>query len=137
MARAIQRRDVDARRAHHARATRAAAPAWTTTAKDGDAKRAVVFTCSYSAPDYQLVNNAAYPTIIDDYRATFAKLHTLPCDVLLAAHGWDFGLDEKRKRVGTLPNPFVDPAGCKAYFDKSEQTIEAMIREQQSAAKKP
>jgi metallo-beta-lactamase class B len=84
-----------------------------------------------------LVGNPAYPDIIADYRKTFAKLHTLPCDVLLAAHGWDFDLEGKMKRAGATPNPFVDSAACKEYIDTSEKAIEAKIREQQAAAKKP
>ncbi|HEY4131767.1 MAG TPA: subclass B3 metallo-beta-lactamase, partial [Gemmatimonadaceae bacterium] len=110
---------------------------WTTTATEGGVKRSVVFTCSYSAPDYQLVNNAAYPNIIADYRKTFGILHTLPCDVLLAPHGSQFKLLDKMKRAGETPNPFVSAAECKAYFDASEKAIEAKISEQQAKAKKP
>jgi metallo-beta-lactamase class B len=116
---------------------------WTTTANDDGAKKAVVFTCSYSAPGYTLVNNAAYPTIVDDFRHTFATMRTLPCDVLLAPHGSAFHLKDKMARAGTTPNPFVDPAECKSYIDASEKAIEAQVTKQRNAqqaaspAKKP
>ena len=110
---------------------------WTTTANDGGAKRAVVFTCSYSAPGYKLVNNPAYPNIVEDFRKTFAALKALPCDVLLAPHGGQFKLLKKMKRAGASPNPFVDSVECKAYFDESERAIEAIVRQQQASTEKP
>jgi metallo-beta-lactamase class B len=110
---------------------------WTTTATDAGAKRAVVFTCSYSAPGYKLVNNPTYPNIIDDYRKTFGVLRALPCDVLLAPHGSQFELLNKMKRAGATPNPFVDASECKAYMEASAKAIEARVSEQQQAAKKP
>lgn len=64
---------------------------------------------------------ASYPSINDDFRRTFATLHALPCDVFLFSHGGFFDLPGKRARqTPGAPNPFVDPAGCRAYLDKGE-----------------
>jgi len=57
----------------------------------------VVIPCSISAPGYQLIGNTAYPEILDDYERSFARLLTLPCDIYLALHSWDFDLHKKLK----------------------------------------
>lgn len=64
---------------------------------------------------------ASYPGIADDFRRTFATLHALPCDLFLSSHGGFIDLAGKRARMTPgAPNPFVDPAGCRAYLDKGE-----------------
>ena len=71
--------------------------------------REVVFVGSPSVPgEYRLTNNPRYPNAIADYRATFAKLKTLGCDVFLGSHGQFFGLADMIARK----KPF---AGCDAY----------------------
>lgn len=106
---------------------------WTTTVDDAGVKRDVVFACSFSAPGYQLVENKKYPTIREDFQRSFAIMRSLPCDVLLAPHGSIFHLKEKIARLGTTPNPFVDPAECKAYVDESEKAFDAKVLEQRHA----
>jgi metallo-beta-lactamase class B len=58
----------------------------------------------------------------------------LPCDIFLASHASFYnGLEkEERLRKGANPNPFIDPAGYKAYLDRSEQAF----RERLAAEKK-
>jgi hypothetical protein len=62
-----------------------------------------------------------YPSIADDYARSFKVLRTLPVDVFLGAHGSFYGLQAKyaKLQVGGA-NPFVDPAGFKAYLDGKE-----------------
>jgi metallo-beta-lactamase class B len=99
----------------------------------------VVFVCSVTFPGYQLVNNEAYPRIVDDYRATFRRLAAMPADVFLAAHGSFFGLVQKRAALGRNPetNPFVDPQGYRDHVERSRQRFEQQLAEQSNTAQPP
>ena len=80
---------------------------------------------------YKLVDNAAYPTIAQDYESTFRTLNSLPCDVFLGAHGGYFGMEAKfaRMKAGAA-NPFVDPEGYKSYVAEREQTFRKELAKQ-------
>jgi len=71
-----------------------------------------------------LVGNKNYPQITDDYVKTFKVLNSLPVDLFLGAHGAYFGLKAKYEKMkGGGPNPFIDPAGYKAYVSEREATF--------------
>jgi metallo-beta-lactamase class B len=112
---------------------------WTTTVREGDRERGVVFICSASTSGYRLAGNEKYPDIAADYRRTFGILRSLRCDVFLGAHGVFFSLEEKIRRLEQQPaeNPFVDPDGCRAYIDHAERTFETRLREQADTAERP
>jgi metallo-beta-lactamase class B len=77
---------------------------------------AVIIGSPYVNPGYILVGNQSYPRIAEDYEKTFSVLLNLPVDLFLGAHGSYFGLKEKRERMKPgSPNPFIDPAGYRAY----------------------
>lgn len=89
---------------------------WTMRVRDGSRTLDAVIVGSPNVnPGYQLVGNAKYPTIADDFRKTFAVLESLHCDLFLGAHGAYYNLEEKYARIGKGSNPFVDPAGYKAW----------------------
>ena len=99
---------------------------WTTTVRDRGQERHVVFACSLSTPGYQVVNNPKYPGMLQDYKSSIATMRGLPCDIFLAAHPEQFGMDRKLAELQKHPdgpNPFVDPAGYKAYLDESEAEL--------------
>jgi metallo-beta-lactamase class B len=103
------------------------------TVRQGDKPLHVVIVCSLSAPDYQLVNNAAYPNIVADYSASIAKLRKLPCDIFLTPHGWDFDLAAKAKAVAAgHSDAFVDPAGYRRYLDKADAALRSQIAAQKA-----
>lgn len=111
---------------------------WTTMVSDSGKSYHVVFVCSTSVlPGIKLLNNPRYPTIASDYESTFRVLHALPCDVFLGAHGSFFDLTSKRAALlrGAKPNPFIDPAGYRAYVERSEASFRAELRRQQESAK--
>jgi hypothetical protein len=57
----------------------------------------------------------------------------LPCDVLLAPHASFFHQDERRaKIVEGAPSPFVDPAACVTYLERSEQAFRAHLEKERS-----
>jgi metallo-beta-lactamase class B len=102
---------------------------WTLTVRDGDRDLDVVFVGSTTIPGYKLLNNAAYPTIVEDYARTFALLKTLRCDVFLAPHGSFFALDEKRPLLekGATTNPFIDPQGYQRFIESTERDYQKQL----------
>jgi metallo-beta-lactamase class B len=84
----------------------------------------IVFVGSPTAPEgYRLVGNPAYPDAVSDYRRQFAVLESLPCDVLLAAHGSFFNLTEKRKT-----HKFVDRNEYRKFVAEMKAAFEAKTR---------
>lgn len=94
---------------------------WTMKVADGGKALDVVFAGSASVlPKVPLTHNAKYPSINADYAHTFEVLAKLPCDIFLSSHGSFFNLKEKSERLrkGGTPNPFIDPAGYRAYVER-------------------
>ncbi len=78
-----------------------------------------------------LVNDPRYPTQARDFTRTFRTLRALPCDVFLGAHGVYFGLREKYARLrAATANPFIDPAGYKAFVNERDQTFRTELARQ-------
>jgi metallo-beta-lactamase class B len=106
---------------------------WTMQAKDrGKAYDVVIVGSPNVNPGFQLVNNAAYPEIADDYARTFRVLKSLHCDIFLGAHGAYYNLPEKYAalKVGVKGNPFVDPEGYKAFVaDREKAYLETLERQ--------
>lgn len=89
----------------------------------------VAVLCSVTVPGYQLFGNAAYPEIVDDYRASFRKLRELSPDIFLASHGSFFGLKGKQQRLKreSAGNPFVAPREWHAHLDAMETAFEEQL----------
>jgi metallo-beta-lactamase class B len=110
---------------------------WTTTATENGKTYAVAFMGSMSVnPGVVLLGNPSYPGIAGDYARSFQVMKALPCEVFLAPHGSFFDLQGKAKRLAAResPNPFVDPAGCRAYLAQMEAAYEAQLRREKRAA---
>jgi len=77
-----------------------------------------------------------YPEIAGDYVKTFALLKSLPVDLFLGAHGAYFNLKDKLpKMIPGGANPFVDPAGYKAYVAERDQAFEKELAKQRAEAR--
>ncbi|MET0241432.1 MAG: subclass B3 metallo-beta-lactamase [Sphingobium sp.] len=63
------------------------------------------------------------------FRATFAKVRAMPCDLLVTAHPDQSGGVEKLAalRKGQRANPFLAPGACRAYADKHEALLDARL----------
>ena len=98
---------------------------WTMQVDDGGRKlNAVIIGSPNVNPGYILVGNKSYPQIADDYVKTFKVLNSLPADLFLGAHGAYFGMKAKYEKMKAgAPNPFIDPAGYKAYVSERESTF--------------
>lgn len=110
---------------------------WTMKVREGGRDLDVVFVGSTTIPGYTLVNNAAYPNIVEDYAHTFALLKTLQCDVFLAPHGSFFALDEKRSRWGkdAKTNPFIDPHGYRRFIATTERAYQEQLMKERKTGK--
>ena len=96
------------------------ATTWSMKVRDGDREHDVVFFSSASIVEgTRLTTTPSYPGILDDYRATLAKLQALPCDIWFAPHGGQFAMADKLARLdaGATINPFIDPAGWKKLLE--------------------
>lgn len=99
-----------------------------------------VVVCSASILDYRFVGQESYPGIAADFERTFATLQALPCDLFLASHGRFFDLDGKRTlalRGMGMRNPFVDPAGYKAWAAEAESAFRAAVERQRQELAAP
>jgi len=96
---------------------------WTTKVDENGKSYNVLIVCSVGVnPGTVLVNNKDYPSIADDYARSFKVLRAMPVDVFLGAHGSFYGLQAKYAKLQAGgANPFIDPAGFKAYLDDKEK----------------
>ena len=95
--------------------------AWTWTDRDAGKPVRIAYVDSLSAPGYRLLDNPRYPHLVDDYRASFAVVAALPCDLLLTPHpdasGSDYA-DAAKSR----------PVGCAAYADAAADKLDAQLQ---------
>lgn len=54
----------------------------------------VIVGCPNVNPGSKLAHNRAYPRIPEDHERMWRVLESLPCDILLGAHGSYFGMEE-------------------------------------------
>ena len=98
----------------------------------------VVVVCSASILDYRFVGKESYPGIAADYERTFATLKALPVQIFLAPHGGFFDLAGKRELAARgmgMRNPWVDPAGYKAWVERMESAFRAAVDRQRDEEK--
>lgn len=93
--------------------------------------------CSGTVALNKLVGKPTHPTIIEDYRRTFARARDIKPDVFLAPHPEMFGMKEKRAQIRDgAPNPFVKPGEFNAYAATMERAFEETLQKQQAALPK-
>lgn len=109
---------------------------WTMAATEKGRPLSVTFPCSLSVAGNVLVGNKTHRSIVADYRSTFAKLRTIPTDVMLPAHEEQGNLLAKRQKYlrGDL-NAFIDPTELNRFVDVSEAAFNKELARQQGAAK--
>ena len=110
---------------------------WTMTVNEGGKSLNVVIVGSPNVnPGYVLVGNKNYPGIATDYEKTFQVLKSLPVDIFLGAHGDYYGMQAKYAKLKAGgSNPFIDPAGYKAYIAERETAFRKKLAEQQAGGK--
>ena len=97
----------------------------------GKVRQALVHCSSSVLPGYKLGKTETYPGQTADYEKSFATWKALPCEVFLGSHGQFYGLHAKRKLLDAgKADAFVDPAGCKAFYERAEAAFRAELRKQ-------
>jgi metallo-beta-lactamase class B len=87
---------------------------WTLPVQEGRRTLRVVFPCSLTVAGNVLVDNKAYPAIASDYRASFARLDTMPEDVVLPMHPEIADvLARKARRDAGDADAFIDQAALR------------------------
>jgi metallo-beta-lactamase class B len=108
---------------------------WTFPIKVAGKVRQALLLCSNSVlPPYKLVpGHDSYPGIAADYEKSYAYWRSAPCEVFLGSHGIFFDMQAKRAALlAGKKDAFVDPAGCKAWFDKGYAGFKATLAKQQA-----
>ena len=110
---------------------------WTLKVQDGGKTLNVAIVGSPNVNHgYVLVGNKDYPQIVQDFEQTFKVLKGLPVDVFLGAHGDYYGMEAKYPKMKDgAANPFIDPAGYKAYIANREAAYRKELARQQAVAK--
>jgi ketosteroid isomerase-like protein len=105
----------------HAGHTRGSA-SYSLTAREGERFYTVMIANIGSINNgVRLTNNAAYPSIADDYARTFERQKALKVDVFLASHAGQYGLHAKyTPGMPYDPNRFVDPEGYRRAVEGAE-----------------
>ena len=109
---------------------------WTMPVTDAGVAHKVIFTCSITVAGNPLIGNTAYPKIVSDYRASFAKLKTIDADIFLAPHGNQFDMQAKLARIKPgAPNPFVDAGEKNRWLANMEKQFDEGLAKQQAGGK--
>src|SRR5689334_7615789 len=110
---------------------------WEMTVKDGKEDREVLFFCSGTVALNRLVGQPTYPGIVDDYRATYAKVKAMKIDVLLGPHPEVYGMQAKRAEMKDgAPNPFVKPGELATYATSLSEEFDKQLAKQTAALEK-
>ena len=108
---------------------------WTMPLTDNGVAHKVMFFCSISVAGNPLAGTPAYPSIVSDYRASFARLKKMDADIFFAPHGGQFGMTEKLAKVKPgAPNPFIDAGELQRFTAKAEQAFDKELAQQQAGA---
>jgi metallo-beta-lactamase class B len=103
---------------------------WTMSVPEGGRTYNLIIACGGLQEDARLVNNKNYPEIADDFAKAIAVYQKLPVDVFLASHSWFFDPAGKYKRMGGATNPYIDPAGYKAWVANMAKNHASLLAEQ-------
>jgi metallo-beta-lactamase class B len=104
---------------------------WTMEVQDGGKSYDTVFFGIVTPfPNTVLTGTPAYPNVGADWAKTMALLPTLKCEVFLASNGSFYDMAKKHDAMmkNPDPNPFIDPAGCKAFVERGEATYQNLLK---------
>jgi metallo-beta-lactamase class B len=103
---------------------------WTMKVAEGGKTYDVLIACGGLQEDARLVNNKNYPDVAEAWAQSIKVYKTLPADIFLASHSWFFDLAGKHAKLGGTTNPYIDPAGYKAWVANTEKNYNALLAEQ-------
>ena len=105
---------------------------WTTPVQEGGKTLNLAIACGGLQEDARLVGNRNYPEIAEDFAKSIKIYKALPVDVFLASHAWFYDPAGKyaRAQKSANPNPYIDPAGYKAWVGNMEKNWNSLMAEQ-------
>ena len=103
---------------------------WTFKEQEAGKSYDVVIMCGGLQDGLRFVNNKNYPELADDFLGSFKTYRSLPVDVYLGSHSWFFDLAGKHAKLGGATNPYIDPAGFKAYVEKMDKEVREQLEAQ-------
>ena len=105
---------------------------WTTPVQEGGKTLNLAIACGGLQEDARLVGNRNYPEIAEDFAKSIKIYKALPVDVFLASHAWFYDPAGKYARMqkSANPNPYIDPAGYKAWVGNMEKNWNSLMAEQ-------
>nr|WP_114954704.1 subclass B3 metallo-beta-lactamase [Sphingosinicella terrae] len=91
----------------------------------------IVFAASLNPVSADGYRFSAHPEVVATFRTSHAVFRAMPCDILLTSHPDQQQASRiSRLAAGRVPNPFIDPAACRAYADTSEQRLAARLADE-------
>lgn len=106
---------------------------WTMPLVEAGVTHKVMFFCSISVAGNPIAGKLAYPTIVSDYRTSFARLKKMDADIFLAPHGAQFHMEEKLAKMKPgAPNPFIDARELPDMVQKAEAAFNKDLARQQA-----
>jgi metallo-beta-lactamase class B len=106
---------------------------WTMPLSDAGVTHKAMFFCSITVGGNSIAGKLAYPTIVSDYRASFARLKKMDADIFLAPHGEQFGMAGKLARMKPgAPNPFIDAGELPRLVARMEAAFDKDLARQQA-----
>ena len=96
----------------------------------------VLVFCSATVAANRITPPLQYAGIVEDYRATFAKVKAMKTDIPLAPHPEFFGLLEKNAKAQAAKSQaaFVDPGALGTLIAKLENDFETTLKERTAKA---
>lgn len=105
---------------------------WTFPVTIAGVERQAMILCSNTVlPGYRLAGEESYRGIAADFEKSYRVWRSAPCEVFLASHAGFFRAADKAAKG---PEAFVDPEGCKAFFERGYASFKAELARQQAAA---
>lgn len=110
---------------------------WSWKSCEGKACRTIVFGSSLNpiAADGWRFADPAHRRFVDAFRASFARVKAMRCDLLIPSHPADDQADKLarlakvRASRARAPNPFLDPGACRAYAQRAEAALGKKLAE--------
>lgn len=113
--------------------------AWTWQSCDKGQCKHIVYADSLTAvssDDFHYSGDAKHPDITASFRASIARVASLPCDVIVSTHPGFTDTFQKLAAKSASHNPFVEEGGCTAYAESAMRAFDKRIEhERQEKAK--
>ena len=95
--------------------------------------RVVFFSSASLNSGTRLLGKPAYPEIVSDLEATFARFKNMACDIFFAPHGGQFAMAEKFARLDRgEKKAFVDPEGWQTLIANAEKAFREQLQAEQA-----